>query len=151
MRILFFDDEKIRYDIFKTRFDPVVTTVIYCQTMKECQDRLQSHIDGKEFFDIIHFDHDIQDLNTFQWYSSTGLAEWFVQTCPADRKPTMGVIHSVNQTGCWNLYHIFSKLTKTFMVPFRVDTNEYAAALAAIKEENDVKIQNSKEKLSNER
>lgn len=139
MKILFFDDEKIRFDIFKARF--ATDEIVYCQTFSECAEELQKHIEGKIFFDIIHFDHDIQDLKTFNWQTSTPLAEWFAQHCPKDKAPKMCVIHSVNNLGSWELYHIFSKITKSFMCPFRVETSEYEAALAAIGKEKNDKIQ----------
>lgn len=148
MRILFFDDEKIRYDIFKQRFPDGI--VVYCQSLQECKDKLTDHINGYTYFDVIHFDHDIQDLKTFEWHSSAELANWFVENCPKDRIPTMVVIHSVNQTGAWNLYHIFSLITKTFMSPFRIEFNEYHIAVSAIKKERDAKIQNAKKEISNQ-
>ncbi len=147
MKILFFDDEKIRFDVFKTRFPN--DEIVYCQTINHCGQLLANHANGTEFFDIIHFDHDIQDLETQAWYSSTALAEWFVNNCPKDRKPKMAVIHSVNQNGSWALYHIFSRLTKSFMSPFRLNENEYKI-VTAIEEKND-KIQNTSQEVPEQR
>lgn len=124
MNILFFDDEQHRFEVFKHRFS-INDIVVYSQTLQDCQQKLIDHINSVRHFDVIHFDHDIQDFPTKTWYSSAGLAEWFVQNCPKERIPKLVVIHSVNANGSWALYHIFSKLTKTFMVPFRIEPNEY--------------------------
>ncbi len=124
MNILFFDDEEHRFDVFKHRITKE-DSVFYCKTMEQCHEKLVEHIQGKEYFDVIHFDHDIQDFTTQTWHSSAGLAEWFVQNCPKERIPKLAIIHSVNANGSWALYHIFSRLTKTFMVPFRIEVDEY--------------------------
>ena len=143
MRILFFDDERIRYDIFKKRVSlggDVATTVVYSDSLQDCQNKLVDHMSGKTFYDIIHFDHDIQDHTTKEWYNSTELANWFVNNCPKDKIPTMAVIHSVSPHGSWALYHIFCRLTKCFMSPFRIDTNEYDNILNIIKGNQNDKV-----------
>ncbi len=146
MKILFFDDEKIRFDIFKQRVN-AVDEIVYCQSIEDCKAKLQEHLDGKTLFDVIHFDHDIQNLTTHEWYSSVSLAEWFVQICDKNKAPSMVVIHSVNALGSWTLYHIFCRLTKTFMSPFRIDINEYGTALDAIKVEKNDKIQEREKEI----
>ena len=127
MKILFFDDERDRFEIFKTRFPS--DTIVYAQTIDECRRLLESHINGTNYFDVIHFDHDIYDEKLKAWYNTQGIAEWFVTKCPPDRKPKMAVIHSVNDAGGWALYHIFMKLVKTWRSPFRLESpNDYALA-----------------------
>ncbi len=124
MNILFFDDEEHRFDIFKHRISNN-DKITYCKTLEDCHQKLVNHILGNEYFDVIHFDHDIQDFPTQTWHSSAPLAEWFVQNCPKDKSPKLAVIHSVNANGSWTLYHIFMRLTKTFMSPFRIEVSEY--------------------------
>lgn len=135
MKILFFDDESIRFDIFKTRFESYVE-LVYCQTFPEVQFQLEQHINGNTYFDIVHFDHDIQDLQTKEWFSSQHIAKWFVDNCPKDKKPKSVVVHSVNPQHSWSLYHIFSLLTKTWMCPFRLENSSEVLLSATLSNDN---------------
>lgn len=146
MKILFLDDEAIRFELFKKRLPPD-TEVVFAQTLEECARLLTNHVNGIDYFDIIHFDHDLQDFKTNLWQASPQLAESFVSVCPPHLKPKMVVIHSVNPQGSWNLYHIFSRLTKTFTCPFRLETDEYDDALEFIQKENNAQIQENQKNV----
>lgn len=123
MKILFFDDERERFEVFKTRFKNN-EELTFCQNFEELKIELDKHISGALYFDIISFDHDIYDAKLKQWLSSQNAAQWFVEMCPKDRKPKIVIVHSVSEQGRWALYHIFSKLTKTWQNPFRLETAE---------------------------
>jgi len=142
MKILFIDDEKIRFDIFKNRV-AIGTELVYAQTLDEAIIHLKSHVEGIHYFDILHLDHDSYDEDKKTWLNTQGLAQAFMENCPLDKAPKMAIIHSVNVNGSWALHHIFNKtqLMQTFMVPFRVEPNEYLLAIDLItKGKENVKI-----------
>ncbi len=136
IKILFLDDEKIRYDVFKTRFALTQVEIDYCATLKECHAKMQQHVDGVVYYDIIHFDHDLLEPTNNLWYSSKPLAEWFINECkilPKEKHPKMAIIHSINPSGAWELYHVFSMLIKSFVCPFRLEnSSEYHIALNSL-------------------
>ncbi len=127
MRILFIDDEKIRYDIFAKRHSDDIVT--YAATIKDAQDLMRLHCGGLEF-DIISFDYDMFDPELKTYLNTTGIAKWFVETCPKDKVPKFVTVHSINPQGSWHLFHILSGFTKVFLCPFRLESaDEYEWAM----------------------
>ncbi len=123
MRILFIDDEQIRYDIFSSRF--LGDTIVFASTIEAADVYLQN-----DRFDMISFDYDMFDPKLQTYLNTTGIAKKFIKNCPQENVPKFITLHSINPQGSWHLFHILSDFTKVFLCPFRLETPaEYKLAM----------------------
>lgn len=92
MRILFFDDERWRHDLFESRSRGHI--VHHAYTVRQFKGQLAGYI-----FNVISFDYDVCDKK-----SETGMdAVEALIAHPADRWPGKVIVHSWNSRGAGEL------------------------------------------------
>lgn len=128
MKILFVDDEILRFQLFKSRLNGS-DEIRYVPTLDDLCQRFENIINNNEHYDMISMDYDMFDPTRNCWLNTEWVSQQFIEAAPVAALPKFVIIHSVNPQGSWALYHIFMKKVKSFMSPFGINEEDYQAVM----------------------
>lgn len=117
MKILILDDNTVRHDAYKKKFNLPMDELTHVYTVGECIDALQ-----KDNYDLICLDHDLGGEEMVKSGDGTGyeVAEWIAKNLPRENLPFAFYLHSLNPSGRKNMYYVLfdAGITNVIEFPF---------------------------------